>query len=1310
MPEVKNFFTGAKMQKDLDSRLVPNGDYVDALNVRVGKSEQGDLGAVENSISNEQKTTLSLGTNPECIGSYGDEFSEKIYGFVVSTDNISTVYEYDVATETAVIVLQDNRSSPDNILNFSTSNRINQSNLIIDTDNNNRFLAWTDNRNPPRFINIERAKTYGVNNFGQDEISTIKRPPNDAPEITLTSTTSGQENNIEEKFIHFAYRYQYLDGEYSALSPFSDFAFLPSTFMYNYNTNTNESMVNDFNEVEVQINTGSSLVTKIQLCFKESQSNTVYRVETFTKSEEGWFNNTDETITFTNNKIYGALDNNQLARLYDNVPLKALAQDVILNRLVYGNYTENYNLEDCNGTPIALDYTVTDVQTSIVNGTPTRTMRSNRDYEVGIAYLDDYNRQTTVLTDRNNTVYIPNSDSINQNTLRVTINHLAPCWARRYRFYLKQTQGDYDVIVPTLFYQDGIDVWIKIEGNEINKISLGEYLIVKADTTEVLPSIVKTRVLEIATQPRNFLQDDPNTPELYQEPGTYFRVEPEGYRLNEDDFTNYQTESYDTSANKHDDPISGALFSVIEPSQFYGTTLNDMTSSGTYTGTSDIRYLVEIDSVGDGTTTFDTFRWSNDGGSTFGGSNIVITPGVAQTLENGVEVTFAANIGHTTNDEWIVSAKFSTSNNLGQDENSKAYIILENVEFDVIEGGARITIDYDESGETTSRITRSYTATRRYSNLEEWFWEDNIDQDFISQGIPLTRVWFRRGTVVTGSNGSTIFTQDNSGRMVLLIRSKGTQNNDFDARVVIRGRLSIFQSEQNVIFETQPVENNADVWYEIGRTYEVNPINQLHLGYDVNDNSQDILNPAVLNLTVFNAFAWGNAFESIKIRDAFNATRMGIDTRLNGVVEQYRQNVRIADVTYSNVFDQTTNYNALNEFNLSTANFKVYDDKFGSIQRLYSRDTNLVIFQENKLHYALFQKTQIFNADGSVNISRIDDVLGETVPIAGEFGISTNPESFAFYGNNFWFTDSTNGSVIRWGGDGLTEISKYGVEDYFRDKFRDVGNLPKIGGYDPYFDQYVLTVRGSTEALSDTITYDENQKGWTSFHSFIAEEMVRVNNRFYTFKNGQLYLHNEGTTRNNFYGTNYPTSVTYIINQNPSDIKVAKTINTESNKAFEVEITSFLNDETNDITRSTIAVAEFLNKEGKFYAYVRRNEITGDLTAQNAYGVGRVQSVTGSVITLTANIASASFGVGDQLFNGTDNSLIGVITDYGTNTIIVSTTPTIPINTFLYAVKNPRIEGSEIRGYNFKVKLTDNTSTRTELYAASSEIFKSFPS
>ena len=48
MPEIKNTFSQAKMNKDLDERLVPNGQYRNAVNVQVSTSEGSDVGAIEN--------------------------------------------------------------------------------------------------------------------------------------------------------------------------------------------------------------------------------------------------------------------------------------------------------------------------------------------------------------------------------------------------------------------------------------------------------------------------------------------------------------------------------------------------------------------------------------------------------------------------------------------------------------------------------------------------------------------------------------------------------------------------------------------------------------------------------------------------------------------------------------------------------------------------------------------------------------------------------------------------------------------------------------------------------------------------------------------------------------------------------------------------------------------------------------------------------------------------------------------------------------------------------------------------------------
>ena len=54
MPEIKNTFIQGKMNKDLDERLIPNGQYRDALNIGVTSSETSDAGAIENILGNTQ--------------------------------------------------------------------------------------------------------------------------------------------------------------------------------------------------------------------------------------------------------------------------------------------------------------------------------------------------------------------------------------------------------------------------------------------------------------------------------------------------------------------------------------------------------------------------------------------------------------------------------------------------------------------------------------------------------------------------------------------------------------------------------------------------------------------------------------------------------------------------------------------------------------------------------------------------------------------------------------------------------------------------------------------------------------------------------------------------------------------------------------------------------------------------------------------------------------------------------------------------------------------------------------------------------
>ncbi len=82
-----------------------------------------------------------------------------------------------------------------------------------------------------------------------------------------------------------------------------------------------------------------------------------------------------------------------------------------------------------------------------------------------------------------------------------------------------------------------------------------------------------------------------------------------------------------------------------------GSGLNDLTPGGTHTYSGDVNYKVQVDGVGSP----NTFKWSDDGGTTWDAATVAMT-GSAQTLNNGVTVTFAAITGHTLANSWTFTA------------------------------------------------------------------------------------------------------------------------------------------------------------------------------------------------------------------------------------------------------------------------------------------------------------------------------------------------------------------------------------------------------------------------------------------------------------------------------------------------------------------------------------------------------------------------------------------------------------------------------------------------------------------------------
>ena len=180
--------------------------------------------------------------------------------------------------------------------------------------------------------------------------------------------------------------------------------------------------------------------------------------------------------------------------------------------------------------------------------------------------------------------------------------------------------------------------------------------------------------------------------------------------------------------------------------------------------------------------------------------------------------------------------------------------------------------------------------------------------------------------------------------------------------------------------------------------------------------------------------------EEARIRGGFNntATDNGVRAYLD---EQYPlQQKRINTLIYSGIFNSRTGINKTNVFSTGDSITKSLDPIHGSIQKTYSEDTNLIVFQENKIHRALIDKDTIYTTESGTQTQAAAAVVGQFVPYKGEYGISKNPESFAIYNYRKYFSDKNRNSIMRLSNDGLTEISMYGMMDWFRDNLAEISD------------------------------------------------------------------------------------------------------------------------------------------------------------------------------------------------------------------------------------------------------------------------------
>ena len=376
----------------------------------------------------------------------------------------------------------------------------------------------------------------------EQHITVVKQKPlnvltakiNHSDNITSTGNIP---NLFETKLPRFSYRYKYIDGEYSAFAPFTppvfnpkypkDTSFSSDTNIF-YNSDNaydikepfNKAMVNSIHSVSldgfITYDTPEDVI-EIDILYKQEESSVIYSIDTIRPLNSDWHltvNSQGSNIGYNQNSsgggystkgsytkgsylvttenIYAALPANQLLRPWDNVPRKALAQEVTANRIVYGNYVQNYDILDYPEVTISYSDRQTNIGSFESQGLPH--VKSQRNYQVGVVYCDEFGRETPVFTSKNGAVIVPWADSNGVKNaskslqLNASVTSNFPEWVDSLKFFIKENSNEYYNLTmerawvkKSTYELDNSEgqLWISFPSSDRNKISEEDYIILK---------------------------------------------------------------------------------------------------------------------------------------------------------------------------------------------------------------------------------------------------------------------------------------------------------------------------------------------------------------------------------------------------------------------------------------------------------------------------------------------------------------------------------------------------------------------------------------------------------------------------------------------------------------------------------------------------------------------------------------------------------------------------------------------------------------------------------------------------------------
>jgi hypothetical protein len=1224
MPNIKKYFKGG-LNSDVDPDLLPEGDYLNAFNVKISSASDGSAGVLRLAKGHTKKVAIADNKDPNDVLEIS---TEDVKHMVVDEEN-GDIYIFKSGSVTggggtAAPVIYKCSPPYTSVQSILEEGAVNQWEPSGNTDFKwgsfvsgkkvGENLIWINDKGYQFSLNVdawynvyqaEYADQVGFlgEDFGIADISLIKRPPAKQLIPTKTVDYSFTKNFIKDYAFQFSYRYTYVGGEVSVHSPLSE----------EINVNQEGELWNAIDVLVPYEEVPPSSVRSIEVICENKITgalNIVKRWDSMIASERDEISDHINTsaylqFRFYNDKVYETVDGAYYAKQFDSVPVKSYSIEIAKDRLFLANNVEGYD------TPKSITLTAT------TNSQSTSDSKSLDIYEVDLKYnvqvndggtllyFDHWYTTWAVYTAGSGTPgwYEVNIEGGTASYTDLSISHPGSgfqCTLNSTVTNLSTVIGSREYIYLSGWANGGNNGLFRVTATTSTSATLQAVRFLSPTPTNeaagpsITMKIKPAKVLDSNSGPHSTIPSSSVAlSSLYYMGSTLA------------DFADNQLLTMSEWATGRSISSLPATGIVTLESQ----TSTDTTSNLTVTGFSGVN-LKPFKSDSKYALGIQFYDWAMRKCGVYTKDSLIVSIADRGYAINSADMSISWTLPSGTQTEIPTWAKYYSI--VKSDNLSTRYFLQGETEY-IDASNAQVSYAKKDADGVWVVAT----------NALAW------GADVVGVAIdiqPLLNKGF--GYIYAAGDTIKLYNKDNSAL------NKELKIIDTSGRYVIAepfdfGTLDVTDAEWRYEIRRPYLSSTVEPFYET-TIYKINNWGTGTRAYSV---LTDVLSGDVYIESAIEYMSLSQRFRNNWFRN------LGRPCFIDSIGQVSRKN----SVRWSNTFIPGTNINGISTF--EAIDYEDLPVELGPINKLQltskaqSEGSVMLAIGQNRTASMYLGETSVIDNTGQSLLATSGKIVGTVNLLRGIFG-TTCPSSVVEYDGVVYWADILNECVVRYSSNGLYPISDNGMKNFFRNYFKkkksevneyDITQSPYLyGGYNPLTNEYVLSFAACSESAANypdssakryhdirmmyrtgtpagSVAFSAEDEVWTSFYSH-SGPYVTVGGKLYSFVKskytnpdgervaGGLFVFEKDSADGSFGGATKQCFISFPFNEAPNNIKIFHALSVEGTAIPDETFIETFNP-NNQITN--LADGDWTLREGVYYAEIFRDRLSPNVSGNS---------------------------------------------------------------------------------------------------------------